>query len=281
MRYVFLLLILLLVSSCNLKEVSSDKIVARVYNHYLYASEINEHIRENLSSADSASMAKNYINAWVKEQLLLQKAVFNLNPYQQASLERLIRQYRNDIFIKTYQEEWLKSRMDTLVTSQEIEAYYNENKQNFKLHQDLVRGRYVQLSLTNFNKASVSRALRRFNESDRNYLDSISLQFNSAYLNDSVWFRPQAFFNRINKSSPKEYDRYLKSKRFFEIEDSIDLYLVFVKEVRRRNEIAPLSHINPTLKQILLNKRKLETMIQFDNDILEEAIKNKTLEIYE
>jgi hypothetical protein len=171
--------------------------------------------------------------------------------------------------------------MDTLVTSQEIEAYYDENKQNFKLHQDLVRGRYVQLPLTNFNKAIVSRALRRFNESDRNYLDSISLQFNSADLNDSVWFRPQAFFNRINRSSPKEYDRYLKSKRFFEIEDSIDLYLIFVKEVRRRNEIAPLSHINPTLKQILLNKRKLETMRQFNNDILEEAIQNKTLEIYE
>lgn len=280
MRYVFLLLILL-VSSCQLKEVSSDKIVARVNNQYLYASEVNDHIRANLSSADSTSMAKNYINAWVKEQLLLEKAVFNLNPSQQTSLENLIRQYRNDIFIKTYQEEWLKSRMDTLVTPQEIEAYYKENKQNFKLHQDLVRGRYVQLPLANFNKASVSRALRRFNDSDRNYLDSISLQFNSAYLNDSVWFRPQAFFNRINRSSSQEYDRYLKSKRFFEIEDSIDLYLVFVEEVRRRNEIAPLSHLNPTLKQILLNKRKLETMRQFDNDILEEAIKNKTLEIYE
>ena len=280
MRYAFLLLILF-VSSCQLKEVSSDKIVARVNNQYLYASEVNDHIRANLSSADSTSMAKNYINAWVKEQLLLEKAVFNLNPSQQTSLENLIRQYRNDIFIKTYQEEWLKSRMDTLVTPQEIEAYYKENKQNFKLHQDLVRGRYVQLPLANFNKASVSRALRRFNDSDRNYLDSISLQFNSAYLNDSVWFRPQAFFNRINRSSPQEYDRYLKSKRFFEIEDSIDLYLVFVEEVRRRNEIAPLSHINPTLKQILLNKRKLETMRQFDNDILEEAIKNKTLKIYE
>jgi hypothetical protein len=280
MRYAFLLLILL-VYSCQLKEVSSDKIVARVNNQYLYASEVSDHIRTNISSADSTSMAKNYINAWVKEQLLLEKAVFNLNPSQQTSLENLIRQYRNDIFIKTYQEEWLKSRMDTLVTPQEIEAYYKDNKQNFKLHQDLVRGRYVQLPLANFNKASVSRALRRFNDSDRNYLDSISLQFNSAYLNDSVWFRPQAFFNRINRSSPQEYNRYLKSKRFFEIEDSIDLYLVFVEEVRRRNEIAPLYHINPTLKQILLNKRKLETMRQFDNDILEEAIKNKTLEIYE
>lgn len=280
MRYAFLLLILL-AFSCQLKEVSSDKIVARVNSDNLYASEVNDHIRGNLSSADSASMAKNYINTWVLEKLLLEKAVFNLNPSQQASLENLIRQYRNDLFIKTYQEEWLKSRMDTLVTPQEIEIYYNENKQNFKLHQDLIRGRYVQLPLANFNKASVSRALRRFNESDRNYLDSISLQFNSAYLNDSIWFRPQAFFNRINRSSPKDYDRYLKSKRFFEIEDSIDLYLVFVEEVRRRNEIAPLSNVTPTLKQILLNKRKLETMRQFDNDILEEAIKNKTLEIYE
>jgi hypothetical protein len=264
-----------------LKEVSNDKIVARVNNHILYASEVNGHIRANLSAVDSASMAKNYINGWVKEQLLLEKAVFNLNPTQQASLENLIRQYRNDIFIKTYQEEWLKSRMDTLVTSQEIEDYYNKNKRNFKLHQDLVRGRYVQLPLANFNKASVSRALRRFNAADRNFLDSISLQFNSAYLNDSIWFRPQAFFTRINRSSSKDYERYLKSKRFFEIEDSIDLYLVFVKEVRRRNEIAPLSHINPTLKQILLNKRKLEAMRKFDSDILEEAIKNKTLEIYE
>lgn len=280
MRYAFLLLILL-AFSCQLKEVSSDKIVARVNSDNLYASEVNDHIRGNLSSADSASMAKNYINTWVLEKLLLEKAVFNLNPSQQASLENLIRQYRNDLFIKTYQEEWLKSRMDTLVTPQEIETYYNENKQNFKLHQDLIRGRYVQLPLANFNKASVSRALRRFNESDRNYLDSISLQFNSAYLNDSIWFRPQAFFNRINRSSPKDYERYLKSKRFFEIEDSIDLYLVFVEEVRRRNEIAPLSNVTPTLKQILLNKRKLETMRQFDNDILEEAIKNKTLEIYE
>ena len=280
MRYAFLLLILL-AFSCQLKEVSSDKIVARVNSDNLYASEVNDHIRGNLSSADSASMAKNYINTWVLEKLLLEKAVFNLNPSQQASLENLIRQYRNDLFIKTYQEEWLKSRMDTLVTPQEIETYYNENKQNFKLHQDLIRGRYVQLPRANFNKVSVSGALRRFNENDRNYLDSISLQFNSAYLNDSIWFRPQAFFNRINRSSPKDYERYLKSKRFFEIEDSIDLYLVFVEEVRRRNEIAPLSHINPTLKQILLNKRKLETMRQFDNDILEEAIKNKTLEIYE
>jgi hypothetical protein len=59
------------------------------------------------------------------------------------------------------------------------------------------------------------------------------------------------------------------------------LFIFFVEELRRRNEIAPLSHITPTLKHILLNKRKLETMRQFEADLFEEAIKNKTLQIYE
>ncbi len=280
MRYSFLLLVFVFVS-CQLKEVSSDRVVARVHNNYLYASEINANIRENVSATDSASLAANYTNAWIKEQLLLDKAVFNLNAAQQESLEKLIRQYRNDLFIKTYQEKWLKARMDTLVSYDEIMTYYKANKQNFRLHQDLVRGRYVQLPLANFNKASVSKALRRFNAEDRSYLDSISLQFNSTFLNDTIWFRPQVFFASVNKPTLSEYERYLKSNRFFEIEDSLDLYLIFVEEFRRRNEVAPLSHIRPTLKQIIINKRKLETMRQFDNDIFEEAIKEKTLEIYE
>jgi hypothetical protein len=100
-------------------------------------------------------------------------------------------------------------------------------------------------------------------------------------LNDSVWIRPQTFFARINQPNPKRYERYLKSNRFFEIEDSLDLYLVFVEEVRRKNELAPISHLKSTLKQIMLNKRKLEMLRQFDRDILDEAVKENIFEKYE
>ena len=276
-----LLSFLTLVTTCRLDKPSSDNVVARVNDQYLYQSEILENIGENLSAADSASIVQNYINTWAKEQLLLDKAVFNLNAAKQKDLEALIRRYRNDLFIKTYQEEWLKARVDTLVTDAEIEAYYKENKQNFKLHQDLMRGRYIKLSSSNFNKSSVSSALRRFNNEDRTYLDSISLQFNSVLLNDSIWLRPQTFFGRLNRPTPDAYERFLKSNRFFEIEDSLDLYLVFVEEVRRRNELAPVSHVRSTLKQITLNKRKLDMLRQFDRDILDEAVKENIFEQYE
>jgi hypothetical protein len=276
-----LLSFLTLLTTCRLEENSADRAVARVNDKYLYASDIEENLGNNISVADSALLVQNYINTWAKEQLLLEKAVFNLNASEQESLEDLIKRYRNDLFIKTYQEQWLKARVDTVVSSDEINSYYIKNKQNFKLHNDLLRGRYIKLPISNFNRSSVRKAFRRFNAEDRTYLDSISLQFNSALLNDSIWLRPQVFFSRINRPTPNVYERYLKSNRFFEIEDSLDLYLVFVEEVRRRNEVAPITHVHSTLKQIILNKRKLDMMRQFDRDILEEAVRKNVFELYE
>lgn len=276
-----LLSFLTLITTCRLDTTTSDVAVARVNDHYLYASEIAASLGDKIASEDSTLIVQNYINTWAKEKLLLDKAVFNLNATQQEELEVLIRRYRNDLFIKTYQEEWLKARVDTLISDAEIESYFQQNKQNFRLHQDLLRGRYIELPTTNFNKSTIKKALRRFNDDDKVYLDSISLQFNVAFLNDSIWLRPQTFFGRMNRPTPDAHKRYLKSNRFFEIEDSLDLYLVFVEEVRRRNELAPISHVRSTLKQIMLNKRKLDMLRQFDRDVLDEAVKENIFEQYD
>ncbi|CAI8162409.1 MAG: Uncharacterised protein [Bacteroidota bacterium] len=278
---IVLLSVLTLITTCRFDSTTSDTAIARVNDQYLYKSDVVASLGDKIASADSASIVQNYINTWAKEQLLLDKAVFNLTPTKQKDLETLIRRYRNDLYIKTYQEEWLKARVDTLVTNPEINAYFKENKQNFKLHQDLLRGRYIKLPSSNFNKPSVSKALRRFNAEDRTYLDSISLQFNNSFLNDTIWLRPQTFFGSINLLTPESYERFLKSNRFFELEDSLDLYLVFIEELRRRNEMAPISHVRSTLKQIILNKRKLDMLRQFDRGFLDEAVKENIFETYE
>ena len=54
-----------------------------------------------------------------------------------------------------------------------------------------------------------------------------------------------------------------------------------VEEVVLRNELAPLEYVTPTLKQILINKRKLELMRQFDREIIEEGLQQNTYEVYE
>ena len=113
------------------------------------------------------------------------------------------------------------------------------------------------------------------------FLDSIALQFTTYSLNDSMWIQANQFFDRISPIDEASQKNYLKNNKIFELEDSLEVYLVAVNEVIKRNQTAPLSYVRPTLKQILINKRKLELMQQFDKAVIEEALQKNMFEVYE
>ena len=78
----------------------------------------------------------------------------------------------------------------------------------------------------------------------------------------------------------KNLNKYIKKSQFFEVKDSLDLYLFTVEDFVKSDEIAPIEYITPTIQNIILNKRKREFLIQFNREILQDAIKTKKLEIY-
>ena len=53
-----------------------------------------------------------------------------------------------------------------------------------------------------------------------------------------------------------------------------------IQDVLKTNDIAPLSHIKPTIQQIVLNRRKLKLIKNLEKDITKDAIKNNNFEIY-
>lgn len=72
----------------------------------------------------------------------------------------------------------------------------------------------------------------------------------------------------------------LKKSNFVQLQDSLGVYLVKIEDVLNPNDTPPLSYIKPTLKQIILNKRKLELIKKFEADITKDAIETKNFEIY-
>ena len=79
---IYFLIIILLTISCNNKGVD-DNILARVYDKYLHASDVQATVPHGLTGKDSLIAAKNYINNWVKEQLLIEQAERNLTEESQ------------------------------------------------------------------------------------------------------------------------------------------------------------------------------------------------------
>ena len=72
----------------------------------------------------------------------------------------------------------------------------------------------------------------------------------------------------------------LKKPNFIQLKDSLGLYLMQINEVLERGSQAPIEYVLPTLKQIVVNNRKLKLIKQLKSDIVNDAIKNKKFEIY-
>ena len=75
-------------------------------------------------------------------------------------------------------------------------------------------------------------------------------------------------------------DQLLKKSNYAQIQDSLGVYLVKIEDVLQPKDVAPLSHVRSTIKEIILNKRKLELIRKLELDITKDAVKNNKYEVY-
>ncbi|MGV6831454.1 MAG: peptidyl-prolyl cis-trans isomerase [bacterium] len=271
----------LLVVSCDFfKEKPTEPLAARVGEAYLTKAELYKMIPDGLNEADSILSANSVITRWATQQLLMEAAALNINEDRLANLNSLIEQYKIDLYTNAYKEALVKQKIDTSITTLEAEEIYNQNKQSFKLNEDLIKFRYIQIDETHQDIDDIKERLKEFNDDDKKLLDSIAIQFKSYSLNDSIWVQLNKVVEKIKVVTPVNKDELLKKSNFIERKDSLSLYLMQVEDVRLRNEIAPLEYVLPTIRQIVINERKLKFIKQLEKDITKDAIQNNEFEIY-
>ncbi len=280
-RITLLFVSCLLVSCSYFRSSDTDDILAKAGDSYLTKEELSNQFPENLRGSDSVLWVNNFINEWAKEQLFYQRAIINLSEEKQAELQQLVDAYHNELFVKVYKEALVKNAIDTVISDSTILKYYQANKHNFLLNEDLMQLRYVSVGRQYYNLDNLQQRLRRFETEDQRHLDSIALQFKAFLFNDSVWVKSARVLQRIPPLRGMNKKAYLKKSQFLTLEDSIDIYLVQLKDVLETGSQAPLEYVAPTIKQIILNRRKVDYLRQLDNDILNDAIKKKQFEVYE
>ena len=233
-----------------------------------------------MSKADSVSFVTNYINNWASKQLLLSKAKINLPEEKLDEFNALVNDYRTDLYTRAYKEALVLQGSDSLISDNQLQDFYEQEKENFKLKEKIIQLRFIELPKAFLDKEEVTKRLKDFKEDDITYLDSIGVQFKKLHFNDSLWVRSPRIFEEIPPITPENQDRYLKKSQFFELEDSIGVYLVKIRDVKDLNEIAPLSFVVPTIKQVLLSRRKMNYLRKLETEIIDEAIKDKEFEVF-
>ena len=276
----FLLILFLFSVSCNQFKVSKEEVIARVGSVYLYRTDLEKELDLFINKDDSILNTRNFIDQWARNQIILQQAKINLNLEEIESLDALIDQYKIDLYSNTYKQTVLNKSIDTIISVQELDSFLIQNQSIFKLNSPLYQVRYIQLPHDNVDVNEIKRSFQRFNTEDVYFLDSLSFQFTNHILVDSVWINKSNLLSEISFLNQENLNKYIKKSQFFEIEDSLGVYLFFVKNHLIKGDIPPNEVLSPTIKNIILNQRKLKFNKQFEKDILHDAIKSKTYEIY-
>ncbi|MBK77750.1 MAG: peptidylprolyl isomerase [Flavobacteriaceae bacterium] len=263
--------------SCNDRQ---DEVIARVEDKYLYKSDIKLKFNSFDNKKDSILKVRNFIDKWARKNLLYQKALINLPEYRIDNLENLINNYRYDLYGSVYKEKLLKKALDTLSLEKKINLFYEENYDIFKLNESLYKIRFIQFPIDNVDKNEIIKSFIRYNKIDKKFLDSLSYQFNNKIFSDSNWITKKKLINSVPFINNNNLKKYVKKMNYFEYKDSLELYLLYMLDYKKNGEIAPLSHVISSVKNIILNKNKIEFSKIIDRDIIQDAIKSKKFEIY-
>ncbi len=253
--------------------------MARVYDQYLYRDQLSGIVAEGTSSADSVKIIRNYIINWTKETLILQKAESNLAE-EQKNVEKQLQAYRKSLLLYAYEKELIRQKLDTVVSAPEIEEYYQKNQKDFQLKDNIIKVLYVKVNKKAPQLAKLKTLYRSDLPRDREALKGYCHEFaENFFLDDDAWL----LFDDLLKEIPIEtYNKelFLKNNRFVEVTDSLHYYFVNIKGFKIKNSISPLAFEKDNIRNIIINKRKLQLINSMKEDVYKSAEDKKDVEYF-
>ena len=281
MRFLSILFCIFTLASCDYiklqeKHAPTSEIIAIVNTDKLFKEDLKDFLPRNISREDSLILVKSFIQDWAVKKLLLDAAANNNTQESLKNINNLVQDYKESLLINNFKEALIKQQLDTIISDDEVEAYYLINNENFKLNEVLVKSRYLYFDASIINKKEIVKFFKSEEIEDAEELERQQLSFKMYQLNDSIWTE----LDKILLKLPFSKENLLKKSKFIQKQDSLGLYLVAIKDVLRRNDIAPLSYIKPTIKEMILHKRKIELIRDIEKIIVKDATKNNNFKIY-
>jgi len=275
-RSLFIFTALLLTSCSNISDNNSNDLIARAGENFLYQNQLPSFSSEQ----DSILRYLNYIETWAKEKILYDLSLTNLSQSKKNDLDLLVEKYKVDLYINSYKDLIVNSRIDSIVTDQEIESFYNMNIDNFKLNENLLKYRYLKVPSDNINISRIRRYIQRLNQSDRDFLDSLNFQFADLKINDTMWFTEREVISSIEFLNQKNKSNYMRINRLYEFEDDQYINYFIVKDLLKSGNIPPLSYLYDRIKSNIINQRKLNLIQNINKEILNDALKSSKYEVF-
>lgn len=267
--------VVLLLSSCF--NNNDGRIIASVHEKDLMLEEVLEEMPIQIE--DSSFFVERYMNNWIRKQLMIYHAEINLSSDIQ-NYEKQIKEYRASLLIYAYQQELINQKFDTSISLKQVTDYYNQYKDEFKLSKNIFKGRFIVVDRSAPKLINLNKWYKSNKESSLEDLNDYCQQFaKEYYLEDDKW----QYFSIFNQKLPEyiiEESYFLENTKGVMFEDDNLRYYVFIKDYLINGSISPLEMEQKKIKNVLLNKNKIEYLKQLEDELYQNGLALKKIKIY-
>lgn len=252
--------------------------IARVGDTYLYESELLKVLDGFNIVRDSAEIAENYVDEWIRSKVLSQKAE-SLLENELEDINEQTEKYRNSLLQFAYEKHSLRRDLDTVVSAVEIQEYYDQFIQNFELEEDIFKIRYVIIDKSSSDTDQFMKWVNSRDSLDLEMLNEAAKEVAKEYAIEE-WKDFDKFMNRIPY---KVWDRakFITSKWHFETTDDNYMYIINMLDFKLKGVTSPLSYVKQDIYKIIVNKRKVQYLNELRDQVYKDAQDNNLIEIYE
>ncbi len=252
--------------------LNKDEAVAEVGAEKLYRSELNALIPKGIASEDSVRLARQYINTWALDHVFLNIAEEQLSKTEK-DVTRELEDYRKSLLKYRYEQLYVNERLDTAVSDEMVEEYYEANKAKFILQRPVVKARYLRIA----NDSPTLKKIRKKMPSDeaQDLVEADSLAYSSA-LKFATWGNEWLDIATLAREFSMDHVSLTMSINGSWIE-KVDttgvLNLAYISEIVRAGYAAPIGYCAPSIKDMIISARKQELVTSLERDLLNDARK--------
>ena len=269
------ILFLLMFFGCRQKQsIGQQDVLVKVDDRTLSLAELKAVLPARLSPADSLIWAESYIKQWVKNNLVYDVAMQNLSNEDKAEINQLVDAYRHSLIRYRYQEQLIEERLSANLSEEEKRAFYDNNRNEFVLDHNLIKGLFLKIPVDAPNLSDVKKWYRSSAESEIEKIEKYSVQNAAVY---EYFYDKWISFNEVIATIPvkitKEED-FLRTHSFIETADSSFCYLLNIKEYLLKGDIAPFDYANTQVVDMLVNQQKIQFLKNFEEELYNDAIRS-------
>ena len=174
----------------------------------------------------------------------------------------------------------VNEKLDTVVSDDEIQKYYNAHQADFQLNDYLVKVLYLKIPVDAPDIDKIGMYYKLYKETDIEEIDVYAkIYATNYYYDEQHWI----YFDDLLKEVPLQdinKDRFIMKRSKTRFEEGGYYYFLNVLDYKLKNSTSPLSFERENIKERIINIRVKELRNEIKQEIISKAYDNNAIKRY-